>query len=696
MYHLNLSKLTGLSSIKLDALAKEGIHHPQDLLFFFPRRYLDRSNVKKIEQLRGLGEEVTIAGTITHIGEQGFKAKKRLEIVVKDETGGIKAVWFKGAYYMKKRFNVGQKIALFGTVKQFGRHLSMAHPETDDINKESNLADFSTIVAIYPSGQHFHKARVYNSNIQQWIAQLLNHPSLRHLFPEFLPEYILTSYGYPNRTEAIRAIHNPSSHDSHKQALKRFKFEEFFLFQLSMERIYSERLAAKAGPSLTKNTPNTRHYFEHLLPFKLTPGQKKALIDIQDDVRSGRQMNRLIQGDVGAGKTAVAMGALLMAVDNGFQGALVAPTEILAEQHYATLKEAFSQLDISIRLLVGGQKAGLRRDVLTDIEGGGCDIVIGTHAVIQKEVRFHNLGMVVIDEQHRFGVQQRAALLHKANNPHMLVMSATPIPRSLAMSLYADLDISLIKGLPEGRKTIRTAIRSEKKRTDVYHFVEQEIKDGGQIYIIYPLIEESEALDLKDATAGYEKICERFPSARVALLHGRIPSEEKDAIMQSFAKGEIDILVSTTVIEVGVNVPNASVMIIEHAERFGLSQLHQLRGRIGRGTRQSYCILMPNHAVSKSGAVRLKTMERTTDGFEIAEVDLNLRGPGDFLGTKQSGLPDFRFGDIIQDQDLLELAKKQARELIEQDFLLSKQEHLELKHFFESYHREKKLFYGLA
>jgi len=693
---LNISKLTGLSSIKLDALAKEGIHHAQDLLFFFPRRYLDRSNVQKIEQLRGLGEEVTVAGTITHIGEQGFKAKKRLEIVVKDETGGIKAVWFKGAYYMKKRFTVGQKIALFGTVKQFGRHLSMAHPETDDISRESDLADFSTIVAIYPSGQHFHKARVYNSNIQQWMAQLLNHPSLSQIIPEFLPEYIRRSHDFPSRTEAIRAIHNPSSHDAHKLALKRFKFEEFFLFQLSMERIHSERLAAKAGPSLTKNTPNTRHYFEHILPFKLTPGQKKALRDIQDDVRSGRQMNRLIQGDVGAGKTVVAMGALLMAVDNGFQGALVAPTEILAEQHYATLKEAFSQLDLSIRLLVGGQKVGLRRDVLTDIEGGGCDIVIGTHAVIQKEVRFHNLGMVVIDEQHRFGVQQRAALLHKANNPHMLVMSATPIPRSLAMSLYADLDISLIKGLPEGRKTIRTAIRSEKKRSDVYHFVEQEIKDGGQIYIIYPLIEESEALDLKDATAGYEKICERFPSARVALLHGRIPSEEKDAIMQSFAKGEVDILVSTTVIEVGVNVPNASVMIIEHAERFGLSQLHQLRGRIGRGSRQSYCILMPHHAVSESGAVRLKTMERTTHGFEIAEVDLKLRGPGDFLGTKQSGLPDFRFGDIIQDQDLLELAKKQARELMEQDFLLSKQEHLELKHFFESYHREKQQFYGLA
>ncbi len=693
---MKLSKLKGLSSTKLDALAKEGIHHAQDLLFFFPRRYLDRTNIQKMGQLRGIGEEVTVAGTISEIKEQGFKAKKRLEITVKDDTGGIKAVWFKGGYYMKQRFNVGQNIALFGTVKQYGRHLSIAHPETDDLSKESDLADFSTIAAIYPSGQHFHKARIYNSTIQQWIAQLLNQPSLSALIPEFIPEYIRTTYGLPNRIEAIWAIHQPNSHESHQLALKRFKFEEFFLFQLSMERIHSERITAKAGPSLTKNTPNTRRYFEQILPFELTSGQRSALRDIQEDVRSGQQMNRLIQGDVGAGKTVVAMGALLMAVDNGYQGALVAPTEILAEQHYVSLKEAFSQLNLSIRLLVGGQKSGLRRDILTDIEGGGCNIVVGTHAVIQKDVRFHKLGMVVIDEQHRFGVQQRAALLQKAHHPHMLVMSATPIPRSLAMSLYADLDISLIKGLPKGRKAIRTAIRSEKKREDVYRFIEQEIIDGGQVYIIFPLIEESEALDLKDATAGFEKIRQRFSSARVALLHGRVSSEEKEAIMQSFAKGEIDILVSTTVIEVGVNIPNASVMIIEHAERFGLSQLHQLRGRIGRGSRQSYCILMPDHAVSESGAIRLKTMERTTDGFEIAEVDLKLRGPGDFLGTKQSGLPDFIFADIIQDQDLLAIAKKQARELLEKDFTLSKPQHQGLKLYFESYYRDKHQYYGLA
>ena len=693
---MKISKLKGIGSIKLNALAKEGIHCAQDLLFFFPRRYLDRTNVQKIGQLRGVGEKVTVAGTISQISEQGFKAKKRLEIVVKDETGGLKAVWFKGGYYIKQRFKVGQKIALFGTVKQFGRHLSIAHPETDDLHKISDLTDFSSIVAIYPSGQHFHKARLYNSDIQNWITQLLNQSCLDSLIPEFIPDYIRRTYDFPYRADAIRAIHTPSSQEAHKQALRRFKFEEFFLFQLSMERIHGERRKAKIGPILKKSIPNTRLYFDQLIPFKLTSGQRSALKDINDDVRSGRQMNRLIQGDVGAGKTVVAMGALLMAVDNGYQGALVAPTEILAEQHFTGLRKAFSELNISIRLLVGGQKTGLRRDVLTDIEGGGCNIIVGTHAVIQKDVHFHNLGMVVIDEQHRFGVQQRAALLHKANNPHILVMSATPIPRSLAMSLYADLDISKIKGLPKGRKTIRTAIRSEKKRADVYHFIEQEISDGGQIYYIYPLIEESEVLDLKDATAGFEKIRRRFPSARVALLHGRIKSGEKDAKMQSFAKGEIDILVSTTVVEVGVDVPNASTMIIEHAERFGLSQLHQLRGRIGRGSRQGYCILIPDNAVSKSGAVRLKTMEKTTDGFEIAEIDLKLRGPGDFLGTKQSGLPDFKFADIIQDQDLLETAKNQARELMLKDFLLSEQEHLELKQYFESYYHEKQQLYGLA
>ncbi|HCT55290.1 MAG TPA: ATP-dependent DNA helicase RecG, partial [Balneola sp.] len=440
----------------------------------------------------------------------------------------------------------------------------------------------------------------------------------------------------------------------------------------------------------------TSKYFNELLPFQLTEGQVSCLTDIKKDVRSGKQMNRLIQGDVGAGKTVVAIGALLMALDNGFQAAFLAPTEILAEQHYRTLADHLKGLDINVRLLVGGQKSKLRMDVLTDLEGGGCQIVVGTHAIIQEDVRFHKLGLAVIDEQHRFGVKQRAELLNKGSHPHILVMSATPIPRSLAMTVYADLDISIIKGLPAGRKPIKTAIRGNKKREGVWDFVQTEVSDGGQVYVIYPLVEESEALDLKDATAGYEKIKSQFPNFKVGLLHGRMKSNEKDAVMKAFISNEIQILVSTTVIEVGVDVPNASVMIIEHAERFGLSQLHQLRGRIGRGERQSYCILMPDVKVSKAGAFRLKTMEETNDGFKIAEADLKLRGPGDFLGTKQSGLPDFKVADIVEDQFILAQAKEKARELISKDAELVLPENKSLKMMFEPYHKEKAVFYGMG
>ena len=689
---MKLTALPGLSQKKAEALALEGIQSVYDLLFFFPRRYLDRSNVMPIAHVRGQGEEVTVAGTVQSVEEQGFRAKKRLEVVVKDETGGMKAVWFKGAHYLKKRFKIGQKLALFGVAKQYGRHISMAHPETDVLSSESDLSNFSKIVAIYSSGKHFHQSRIFNSHIQTWITHILSVEKLM----EFLPDDLLARYDLPTRDRAIRDIHMPDTHLAHKRALKRFKFEELFLFQLSMERIHNQRSSSHQGPLLLETKPRTHRYFTHNLPFELTEGQIKALGDIKEDIQSGKQMNRLIQGDVGAGKTVVAMGALLMAVDNGYQGALVAPTEILAEQHFQSLQESFEGLDVNVRLLVGGQKVGLRRDVLTALEGGQCDIVVGTHAVIQKDVRFHRLGMVVIDEQHRFGVQQRAELLNKADHPHMLVMSATPIPRSLAMSLYADLDISIIKGLPKGRKPIRTAIRSEKRREDVYRFVETELSSGGQVYIIYPLIEESEVMDLKDATAGFKKIKERFPSFRVELLHGRISSEDKDRIMKDFAEGKVDILVSTTVIEVGVNVPNASIMIIEHAERFGLSQLHQLRGRIGRGSRQSYCILMPDHAISESGAIRLKTMEKTNDGFEIAEVDLKLRGPGDFLGTKQSGLPEFKYADILQDQAILQEAKHEAHRILSEDPNLLNANHAALKEFFSPYHERKKKFYGLA
>ncbi len=689
---MNLSTLPGLSTKRLEALSKSGIRTAADLLYLFPYRYLDRTNVQPIKQLRGANEEVTVTGKITSIKEVGFGKKKRLEISIYDRTGVIKGVWFRGASYFKKAFKEGEVVAFFGQAKRYGKSITIAHPEVDKLAEEGDLEAFSRIVPIYPGNKEFSKARITSSLIRKWVQSILSRTNLE----EFLPKTMIGSLNFPNRQDAFHMIHFPNSHVDHKKALDRFKFEELFLFELSMEKIHHTIKERERGHVFGNLGNYTSTYFNELLPFVLTDGQKSALADIKKDVRSGRQMNRLIQGDVGAGKTIVAIGALLMALDNGFQATFLAPTEILAEQHFRTLSNQLEGLDINIRLLVGGQKTALRRDVLTDIEGGSCQIVVGTHAVIQKEVKFHKLGLSVIDEQHRFGVKQRAELLNKGEHPHILVMSATPIPRSLAMTVYADLDISIIKGLPSGRKPVKTAIRGEKKREDVYSFVKSEVDTGGQAYVIYPLIEESEALDLKDATAGYEKLKARFPEFNVGLLHGRMSSDEKDEVMKAFMANELHILVSTTVIEVGVDVPNASVMIIEHAERFGLSQLHQLRGRIGRGERQSYCILMPDVKVSKAGAFRLKTMEETNDGFKIAEADLKLRGPGDFLGTKQSGLPDFKVADIVEDQFILAQAKERARDLIEQDSGLNHPDHQPLKKIFEPYFAEKASFYGMG
>ncbi|MBO6536427.1 MAG: ATP-dependent DNA helicase RecG [Balneolaceae bacterium] len=687
-----LVKLPLLSSKRLEALQSASIYTADDLLHFFPRRYLDRSNVQRIQHLAGSGEEVTVSGHVVSIDEVGFGKKKRLEVSLSDGTGILKGVWFKGASYLKKQFKKGAVLAFFGQAKRYGKTISMAHPEISSISDDGDLEAFSKIIPIYPANKEFSKARITSSLLQKWIMQILNQKNVT----EFLPLQILKNNQFPEKAQALRNIHNPNSHQEHKIALERFKFEELFLFELSMCKIKHEVSARESGHIFGNLKPNTSTYFNKLLPFELTDGQKQALSDIKRDVRSGKQMNRLLQGDVGAGKTIVAIGAMLMAVDNGFQAAFAAPTEILAEQHYHTLSQHLAGLDINIRLLVGGQKTALRRDILTDIEGGGCHIVVGTHALFQESVTFNNLGLAIIDEQHRFGVQQRADLLNKGNHPHLLVMSATPIPRSLAMTVYADLDVSIIAGLPKGRKPVETAIRSDKKREDIYRFVDQELADGGQVYIIYPLIEESEALDLKDATAGFEKVKARFPDYNVGLLHGRMDSVIKEETMQAFKENQIQILVSTTVIEVGVDVPNASIMIIEHAERFGLSQLHQLRGRIGRGTRQSYCILIPDVKVSRSGSYRLKTMEETSDGFRIAEADLKLRGPGDFLGTKQSGLPDFKVADIVEDQLLLMNAKKVAQEIIHEDPELNKPENSDLKIVFLPYFNERQRFYGLA
>lgn len=688
----NFANIPGLSTQRLEALASSGISSPGDLLHFFPRRYLDRSNVQRIQNLRGAGEEITVSGKVTSVKEVGFGKKKRLEVTISDGTGDLKGIWFRGVSYFRNAFKPGELVAFFGSAKRFGKNITIAHPEVDKLAEEGDLSTFSRIVPIYPGSKEMSKSRITSSLVQSWVDFVLNNMAI----PEFLPQKILINLGYPDRKKAYQMIHFPETQSDHKAALNRFKFEELFLFQLSMEKLRFKVQERKSGHIFTNFSPATSAYFNKLLPFKLTDGQISALADIKKDVRSGHQMNRLIQGDVGAGKTVVAIGALLMAVDNGYQAALAAPTEILAEQHYRTLQDQLDGLDLNIRLLVGGQKTAHRRDVLTAIGGGTCQIIVGTHALFQNEVKYHNLGLAVIDEQHRFGVQQRVNLLNKGSRPHMLVMSATPIPRSLAMTAYADLDISVITGLPAGRKAVKTAIRRDNKRQEVMTFAEQELADGGQLYVIYPLIEESEALDLKDATAGFENLKKRFPNYAVGLIHGRMASDEKDAVMQAFIKNEIQVLVSTTVIEVGVDVPNASMMIVEHAERFGLSQLHQLRGRIGRGSRQSYCILMPDVKISRAGQFRLRTMEETNDGFRIAEADLKLRGPGDFMGTKQSGLPDFKVADIIEDQFILAQAKEIAKELIQTDTNFELSEHASLKKVFTPYFREKASFYGMG
>lgn len=689
---MSISKLKGLSTKRLEALSTEGILSMDDLLNFFPRRYLDRSNTQKMKHLAGSGEEVTVAGKVTEINMAGYGRKKRLEVIINDGSGDVKGVWFRGVGYFSKFFKKGDFVAFYGSAKRYGSSINIAHPEVDKISSDEELDTFSRIFPIYPGSKALSKARITSKLVQSWMEQILNTKNMG----EFMPEALLSEMNFPQRPEAYRMIHFPENHNEHKNALDRFKFEELFLFELSMEKINHRVKERATGQRFTETGKYTATYFNKLLPFELTDGQKSSLAQIKQDVRSGKQMNRLIQGDVGAGKTIVAIGAMLMALDNGFQAAFLAPTEILAEQHYRTLSEHLKELNLTIRLLIGSQKKALRTDILTDIEGGNCNIVVGTHAILQETVQFHKLGLAVIDEQHRFGVKQRADLLNKGSHPHMLVMSATPIPRSLAMTVYADLDVSIIKDLPAGRIPIRTAIRSQKKREDVYHFVQQEVADGGQAYVVYPLVEESELLDLKDATAGFEKLKKQFPDFKVGLIHGQMKTVEKDQSMQAFIRNEVQILVSTTVIEVGVDVPNASIMIIEHAERFGLSQLHQLRGRIGRGDRQSYCILMPDVKVSKAGAIRLKTMEETTDGFRIAEADLKLRGPGDFLGTKQSGLPDFKFADIVEDQFLLTQAKEKANMLLSEDPQLQASQHKNLKKAFVPYFKEKVKFYGMG
>ena len=691
---MKLTDINGISPERDKALHESGVKTPDQLVQLFPRTYIDRRKVLGIRQLHGSGEKVTVIGKITSVRESGFGRKKRLEAILQDETGQLKGVWFKGISYFKKTLKIGSDAAFFGTVKRYGRFLSMAHPEVEQFSGTDSSDDqsFARIVPVYPGNRSFRDAYITSGLLKKWILFTLD----RIRFQEFLPDEVLKRFQLPERNTAFRWIHEPESPEKHIKALERFKFEELFLFELSVVSLKKEVFDKAPGPVMGRTKPLTSKFFNAVLPFELTSGQKNALTDIKKDLRSGCQMNRLLQGDVGSGKTVVAIGAILMAIDNGYQAAMMAPTEILAEQHFHTFDHWLSPLGVNIRLITGNQKKALRDDILSDIAGGTANIVIGTHAVIQDAIRFHHLGLAIIDEQHRFGVSQRALLRDKGEHPHIMVMSATPIPRSLAMTLYSDLDLSVIRDLPPGRKTVRTNILRESERKEAYYLMNRQLQDGGQIYVVYPLIEESEAMDLKNATEGFDQVRFDFPDHTVGLLHGRMTLDEKEAVMRGFMKNQIQILVSTTVIEVGVNVPNASIMVVEHAERFGLSQLHQLRGRIGRGERQSYCLLMTDVRQSKEARSRLATMEETSDGFRIAEADLKLRGPGDFLGTRQSGLPEFRYADILSDQYLLERAKQTAIELLAKDPHLNDPTHRELKKAFLPHLEEKKKFFRIS
>jgi ATP-dependent DNA helicase RecG len=684
-----LSKLHKMSPARLEALHQSGIKSTGDLLYTFPRRYIDRSTVVPISLLRIQTEPITVIGTITGIKEIGFGKKKRLTATIYDGTGIFDAVFFKGLTYFKKRLKAGKTVSLFGVPKRFGGLPSMTHPEIEDVDEDDPGG--RGIVPVYPSTSFMKSTYITNSVIQDWVRQITEAKS----YEEYLPVFLLDMLKIPDRATALRYIHLPETLAQPAAGVRRFKTEELLLFQLSMQRLRAVRMQKNPGLIISKGDL-TRRFLTQVLPFRFTEGQSSTLQAISEDFKSGLQMNRLLQGDVGSGKTVVAISAMLMGLDSGYQAAMMAPTEILAEQHFHTLNGYLSQLGINIRLLTGNQPAALRRDILSDIAGGTAHIVVGTHALIQDQVKFFKLGVTIIDEQHRFGVLQRSNLLSKGHHPHVLVMSATPIPRSLALTLYSDLDVSVIRELPQGRQPISTVLKYDSNRGEVYKFMEEQIQSGGQVYVVYPLVEESESMDLKDATVGFEQLSERFSRCHVGLVHGRMRSEEKERVMKAFSEGDIQILVSTTVIEVGVNVPNASVMVVEHAERFGLSQLHQLRGRIGRGSRKSFCILMSDVKRSKDARVRLETMVRTSDGFEIAEVDLKLRGPGDFLGTKQSGLPDFRFADIVEDQQMVQEMRDLARLILDKDPGLISPVNAGLKMVFERYFRSKARYFTMG
>ena len=676
--------LKGVGPNRADLLRKElGIHTYQDLINLFPNRYLDRTQYYKINQLQPNASEVQIVGKIIKFEEVAQKRGKRLVATFKDETGTMELVWFRGQKWIRESLKLNTPYVIFGKTNLFANKFSMPHPDIELLSEhQANLR--SNMQAIYPSTEKLSNKGISNRVMTKIMQNLFL--ETKGKFAETLSKNLLKENQLISKSEALFNIHFPQNQEALSKAKFRLKFEELFYIQLQL--ILKNLINKKKikGLPFDKVGDHFNNFYKHHLPFELTNAQKRVLKEIRSDLGSHAQMNRLLHGDVGSGKTIVALMSVLMAIDNGYQACLMAPTEILSVQHYNGLVELCKDLKIRIKLLTGSSKTSERKEIHNLLENGELDLLIGTHALLEDKVKFKNLGLAIIDEQHRFGVKQRSKLWKKGPSiilengeqsapipPHILVMTATPIPRTLAMSIYGDLDISIIDELPPGRQAIKTVHRYDNNRLKVFRFIRDEIAKGRQVYIVYPLIQESAQMDYKDLMDGYESIARDFPAPKyqISIVHGQMKPADKDFEMQRFAKGETQIMVATTVIEVGVNVPNASVMIIESAERFGLSQLHQLRGRVGRGAAQSYCILMTSHKLSENSKTRIQTMCQTNDGFEIAEVDLKLRGPGDIMGTQQSGVLNLRIADVVKDSNILQHARYWAKQLLSKDPSLS-------------------------
>lgn len=681
--------LKGVGPKRAELLNKElSIFTYQDMLDHFPFRYVDKSKVHKVNQICSDAVYYQLVGTVSNMQSFGSPRVTRITATFTDETGSVELVWFQGLKWIRSRFRPGMKYLIFGKANFFNNRYSFVHPEVDDYNP-NDLVVGESLQGVYYTTQKLSNIGLGSRQIANIIKTLL--PQVVDIIPEVLPQSLVIKDNLMSRKEAYYKIHLPSSDQDVEKATSRLKYDEYFFFQLRMLLHKKDRQINTMSVVFDKVGDYFNTFYKEHLPFPLTGAQKRVIKEIRADLKTGHQMNRLLQGDVGSGKTIVALMIMLLALDNGYQAALMAPTEILATQHYESVTDQLKGMNINVALLTGSTKTAERRNILEQLADGSVNIIIGTHALIEDKVVFKNLGLCIVDEQHRFGVAQRARFWEKTSMPpHTLVMTATPIPRTLAMTQYGDLDVSKIDELPPGRKPVKTIHLYQESRLAIISFMKRQIAEGRQIYVVYPLIKESEKMDLINLKEGYEALLRDFPEPeyRICVVHGQMKADDKDFEMQRFVKHQAHIMIATTVIEVGVNVPNASVMIIENADRFGLSQLHQLRGRVGRGSDQSYCILVTDHKLTGEGKKRMATMVSTNDGFEIAEADLLLRGPGETQGTRQSGQVEMKLGDLTKDEPLIRHTRRMVSLLLESDPLLSKPEHAATKRYFDMYYSQ--------